>query len=127
MKRPFPMPVPFLYYAKTSTTFCGRLEVDDPTTTSPTTAPPTVISSPTPTTPTPTNNNSTGPCVTDIANAWVQPKFCARTYKSGLQRPRGLHIDQETNEILMVERFGGYGIWDSRARVVRFDESESGR
>ena len=93
------------------------------------TASPTVYSTPAPTTTAtaaPTNNN-TGPCVTDIANAWVQPKFCARTYKSGLQRPRGLHIDQETNEILMVERFGGYGIWDSRARVVRFDESESGR
>jgi len=93
------------------------------------TASPTVYSTPAPTTTAtaaPTNNN-TGPCVTDIANAWVQPKFCARTYKSGLQRPRGLHIDQETNEILMVERFGGYGIWDSRARVVRLDESESGR
>jgi hypothetical protein len=93
------------------------------------TASPTVYSTPAPTTTAtaaPTNNN-TGPCVTDIANSWLQPKFCARTYKSGLQRPRGLHIDQETNEILMVERFGGYGIWDSRARVVRFDESESGR
>ena len=91
------------------------------------TASPTVLSSPAPTTTTttaPTINN-TGPCVTDIANAWLQPKFCARTYKSGLQRPRGLHIDQETNEILMVERFGGYGVWDPRARIVRFDESES--
>jgi len=29
MKRPFPMPVPFLYYAKTYTTFCGRLEFED--------------------------------------------------------------------------------------------------
>jgi hypothetical protein len=93
------------------------------------TASPTVYSTPAPTTTTttaPTNNN-TGPCVTDIANSWLQPKFCARTYKGGLQRPRGLHIDQETNEILMVERFGGYGVWDPRARVVRFDESESGR
>lgn len=93
------------------------------------TASPTVYSTPAPTTTTTTapTNNSTGPCVTDIANSWLQPKFCARTYKGGLQRPRGLHIDQETNEILMVERFGGYGVWDPRARVVRFDESESGR
>lgn len=94
-----------------------------------TSASPTVLSSPAPTATTttaPTINN-TGPCVTDIANAWLQPNFCARTYKSGLQRPRGLHIDPETNEILMVERFGGYGVWDTRARIVRFDESESSR
>ena len=93
------------------------------------TASPTVLSSPAPTptaTAAPTINN-TGQCVTDIANAWLQPNFCARTYKSGLYRPRGLHIDQETNEILMVERFGGYGVWDPRARIVRFDESGNSR
>ena len=70
---------------------------------------------------------NTTSCVTNIANAWLQPNFCARTYKSGLQRPRGLHIDQMTNELLLVERFGGYGAWDTRSRVVRLDESGSSR
>jgi hypothetical protein len=107
-------------------------KIDWPTSTK--TASPTVLSSPAPTTTTTTSLptlaptiNNTGQCVTDIANAWLQPNFCARTYKSGLYRPRGLHIDQETNEILMVERFGGYGVWDPRARIVRLDESGNSR
>ena len=31
----------------------------------------------------------------------------ASTYKSGLALPRGLHIDKTTNELLLVERYGG--------------------
>jgi len=33
--------------------------------------------------------------------------LCASTYKSGLSLPRGLHIDKTTNELLLVERYGG--------------------
>ena len=51
-------------------------------------------------------------CITSIANAWLQPNFCARVYTAGLLEPRGLHIGIN-GEILLVER--GY------SRVVRLD------
>ena len=36
--------------------------------------------------------------------AWLQPNFCSSRFIDGLSRPRGLHIDQSTDEILLVER-----------------------
>mmetsp|Transcript_10091 Transcript_10091/g.24707 ORF Transcript_10091/g.24707 Transcript_10091/m.24707 type:complete len:561 (+) Transcript_10091:270-1952(+) len=54
-------------------------------------------------------------CVTDIWEgnpAWSQPNFCASLYATGLIKPRGLHIDDD-DEILVVER--------GRSRVVRLD------
>lgn len=44
--------------------------------------------------------------------------------KVDVHTPRGLHIDQVTNEVLLVERFGGYGIWDNRARLLDLMEVE---
>jgi hypothetical protein len=74
--------IPFGYHSEKRWSF----KIDSTTTTataSPTMAPPTVISSLAPTTTT-----STTTCVTNIANAWLQSDFCARTHKSGLARPR---------------------------------------
>ena len=45
--------------------------------------------------------------------AWLQPNFCSTIYTDGLIKPRGLHIG-ENNEILLVER--------GRERVVRLDD-----
>ena len=44
--------------------------------------------------------------------AWLQPNFCASLFKGGLAKPRGLHIG-DNDEILLVER--------NRARVIRLD------
>ncbi len=52
--------------------------------------------------------------------AWLQPNFCNNAFVDGLSRPRGLHIEQGTNEILLVER--------GASRVVRLvsdDENTS--
>jgi len=43
---------------------------------------------------------------------WTQPNFCARIYSDGLIEPRGLHIGNN-DEILLVER--------GNSRVVRLD------
>ncbi|KAL7547177.1 hypothetical protein ACHAWF_010497 [Thalassiosira exigua] len=49
----------------------------------------------------------------DGNTAWLQPNLCARLYTSGLLRPRGLHIS-DSDEILLVER--------GKSRVVRLDD-----
>ncbi|KAL9191226.1 hypothetical protein ACHAXT_000932 [Thalassiosira profunda] len=46
--------------------------------------------------------------------ARLQPEFCASVVTTGLLKPRGLHIDKDTDEILLVER--GY------SRVLRLDD-----
>ena len=43
--------------------------------------------------------------------AWLQPNFCSNRFVDGLSRPRGLHIEHTTGEILLVER--------GASRVVR--------
>jgi len=43
--------------------------------------------------------------------AWLQPDFCSNRFVDGLSRPRGLHIDHTSDEILLVER--------GASRVVR--------
>ena len=55
---------------------------------------------------------------------WLQPNFCSRIIVGGgesvvsqLYEPRGLHIDQESDEILLVERAHPNG-----ARVIRIDD-----
>ena len=55
-------------------------------------------------------------CITDIwagNPAWLQPNFCASLYTDGLIKPRGLHIG-DNDEILLVER--------GRSQVVRLDD-----
>lgn len=55
--------------------------------------------------------------------AWLQPNFCSQVIAGGgepvvsqLHEPRGLHIDKDTDEILLVERAHPNG-----ARVIRLD------
>ena len=67
-------------------------------------------------------------CTTNLwsgAPAWTQPNFCASLYTSGLAKPRGLHIDTSTDEILLVDRgkSGQSNIlsgW-SEPKVIRLD------
>jgi len=52
--------------------------------------------------------------------AWLQPNFCSNVFVDGLSRPRGLHIEQGTDEMLLVER--------GASRVVRLvsDDENTG-
>ena len=50
-----------------------------------------------------------------IAEAWLQPNFCAATYTSGLYEPRGLHITNDGDELLLVEK--------GMSRIVRLDNA----
>ena len=43
--------------------------------------------------------------------AWLQPNFCSYLFVSELSKPRGLHIDHSSDEILLVEK--------ESSRVVR--------
>jgi glucose/arabinose dehydrogenase len=55
-----------------------------------------------------------------IAEAWLQPNFCAATYTSGLIEPRGLHItndDGSNEELLLVEK--------GMSRIVRLDNNNA--
>jgi len=73
-------------------------------------------------------NNSS--CPTDRlwpghTTSWLQPNFCARIVAGGglnvsghLYTPRGLHIDESTDEILLVERDHPNG-----GRVIRLDDA----
>ena len=58
-------------------------------------------------------------CTTNIGGnnrAWLPPNFCASIYTDGLQKPRGLHIDSDHDEILLVKR--------GNSRVIRLDDDE---
>lgn len=59
----------------------------------------------------PSSNSTTNKDLPDPV--WLPPNFCAGEFYSDLYKPRGLHIDQETNEILLVD--GG--------KVLRLDSS----
>lgn len=59
---------------------------------------------------------SSGYCnntLSSIAEAWLQPNFCAATYTSGLYEPRGIHINND--ELLLVEK--------GLSRIVRLDNA----
>ena len=53
--------------------------------------------------------------LSSIAEAWLQPNFCAATYTSGLYEPRGLHINSNNDELLLVEK--------GSSRIVRLDNA----
>lgn len=56
-------------------------------------------------------------CITSLwegNQAWLQPNFCSVLYTDGLVKPRGLHINKDDNEILLVER--------GKSRVIRLDD-----
>ena len=53
--------------------------------------------------------------LSSIAEAWLQPNFCAATYTSGLYEPRGLHITNDGDELLLVEK--------GMSRIVRLDNA----